>query len=159
MHDTLSFLSIALRTGVTCSFEHLEQAGIFSGTSKLEVYGKIASFLDEHGLEANPPADSPDCEWHDKRSFTRKENDADFQIAFKEAITREECHTVEFKQTLILDVNRKLNHAGATREQLCPSYIPHEVIKTITAFLNADGGTLLIGVADDLTIHGVEGDC
>jgi len=33
------------------------------------------------------------------------------------------------------------------------------VLKTIAAFLNsAEGGTLLIGVADDGTIHGIESD-
>jgi predicted HTH transcriptional regulator len=32
------------------------------------------------------------------------------------------------------------------------------VLKTLTAFLNTDGGTLLIGVADDRSMHGVEKD-
>jgi predicted HTH transcriptional regulator len=36
--------------------------------------------------------------------------------------------------------------------------ITHAVLKTIAAFLNTDGGDLLIGVADDGTIIGVDRD-
>ena len=33
------------------------------------------------------------------------------------------------------------------------------VLKTVAAFLNSyDGGTLLIGVADDGTVHGLDAD-
>ena len=34
----------------------------------------------------------------------------------------------------------------------------HEVLRTIAAFHNADGGTLLIGVADDGTVMGLDQD-
>ena len=34
----------------------------------------------------------------------------------------------------------------------------HAVLKTIAAFLNAEGGDLLIGVADDKTVTGIEAD-
>jgi very-short-patch-repair endonuclease len=59
-----------------------------------------------------------------------------------------ESQTLEFKQTLRLDVqtqvlNRKLEDV---------------VIKTIAAFANQAGGTLLIGVRDDGVVTGIEAD-
>jgi predicted HTH transcriptional regulator len=36
--------------------------------------------------------------------------------------------------------------------------VTHAVLKTIAAFLNTEGGDLLIGVADDGTIVGIEAD-
>jgi predicted HTH transcriptional regulator len=36
--------------------------------------------------------------------------------------------------------------------------VTHAVLKTIAAFLNTEGGDLLIGVADDRTIVGIERD-
>lgn len=57
-----------------------------------------------------------------------------------------ESKTVEFKQSYSLDVRKN------TKEK----YIEETAIKTIAAFLNTDGGTLLIGVDDDANIVGVE---
>ena len=65
------------------------------------------------------------------------------------AIIREgESQTIEFKESLSLDVKKQ------TKE----SYIEQSSLKTIVAFLNTDGGTLLIGVCDDGQICGVDGE-
>ena len=37
-------------------------------------------------------------------------------------------------------------------------YIEHSVLKTIAAFLNSEGGTLLVGVEDNGNILGIEND-
>jgi Kef-type K+ transport system membrane component KefB len=57
-----------------------------------------------------------------------------------------ESKTVEFKQTFSLDIadNQK------------KSFLEDMVIKTIAAFLNSDGGDLLIGVDDDSRITGLD---
>ena len=62
---------------------------------------------------------------------------------------REDAH-LEYKSTLRWDIRGKSAKTG----------IPEKaVVKTVAGFLNADyGGTLLIGVADDGTIHGLEAD-
>ena len=64
-------------------------------------------------------------------------------------IKRGESKTLEFKSTLrwSLNENRK-DDKGVT----------HAVLKTIAAFLNTEGGDLLIGVADDGSIVGTEPD-
>jgi predicted HTH transcriptional regulator len=55
---------------------------------------------------------------------------------------------LEFKSTLRWNV-----HAGKHTEE-----ITYACLKTIAAFLNTSGGTLLIGVADDGSIVGIEKD-
>ena len=65
------------------------------------------------------------------------------------AIVREgETKTIEFKESLSLDVKKQ------TKE----SYIELSSLKTVVAFLNTDGGILLVGVADDGKMHGVDGE-
>lgn len=62
------------------------------------------------------------------------------------ALVREgESKVVEFKETLSLDV----------RKQTKEKYIEESALKTVVAFLNTDGGKLLIGVSDDGKIPGL----
>ena len=70
------------------------------------------------------------------------------QISSKEIILSGESEHVEFKSTLRwnLKANRK------------DERITHAVLKTIAAFLNTDGGILILGVADDGEILGLEND-
>jgi type I restriction enzyme R subunit len=67
----------------------------------------------------------------------------------EELIKRGESKTLEFKSTLrwSLKENRQDDKA-----------VTHAVLKTIAAFLNTEGGDLLIGVADDGSIVGIERD-
>lgn len=67
----------------------------------------------------------------------------------KELIEQGESQTLEFKSTLrwSLKENRK-DDKGVT----------HVAMKTIAAFLNTEGGDLLLGVADDGSILGIEKD-
>jgi hypothetical protein len=63
-------------------------------------------------------------------------------------ITQGESTTLEFKSTARWDL--KENKKNPALEQV--------ILKTIAAFLNANGGTLLIGVADDGTVLGLAHD-
>jgi hypothetical protein len=67
------------------------------------------------------------------------------EIIFNE-IKKGESTTREFKQTFALDIKSK------KREE----YIVHECVKTVAGFMNAGGGTLFIGVADNADITGIE---
>ena len=73
--------------------------------------------------------------------------DADF---IRGVIRQGESKTVEFKQTFSLNVH----HDSGQRD----SKIELSSLKTVVAFLNSDGGDLLIGVSDDEKITGVEGE-
>ncbi len=65
-----------------------------------------------------------------------------------ELISQGEHDKLEFKSTFRWDLRQNKKNPA----------IEHAALKSITAFLNSDGGDLLIGVADDGTILGVEGD-
>ena len=78
----------------------------------------------------------------------------------KALITAGESKTVEFKQTLeyIDDAQIKnLPNAQQVKAEKQKAVV-HSVLKTICAFLNSDGGTLLIGVHDDGYAVGIEPD-
>jgi type I site-specific restriction-modification system R (restriction) subunit len=66
-----------------------------------------------------------------------------------ELIMRGESKTLEFKSTLRWNLKEDRKDDKA---------ITHAVLKTIAAFLNTDGGDLLIGVSDDGSVVGIERD-
>ncbi len=70
------------------------------------------------------------------------------EIDLKTIIPKGESDSVEFKATLRMNL-----HTGQSDPK-----IEHAVLKTLAGFLNRDGGTLLIGVADDGTPVGIEAD-
>ena len=65
-----------------------------------------------------------------------------------ELIAQGESHSLEFKETLQYNMHTK----QADRDVL------HSSLKTIAAFLNANGGTLLIGVSDTGEVKGIARD-
>jgi len=65
-----------------------------------------------------------------------------------ELIELGESLTLEFKSTLQWDVIQNCKNKG----------LHNSILKTISAFLNTAGGTLIIGVEDDGTIYGLEND-
>lgn len=156
--DTLGFVSMALRSGVECSLEDLTALPEFQEQSRLELLNHLELFFEHHEIAVNPPLNSEDCEWNDVRVFSRTQQKNDFNYAFKQAIEGQEDHGTEYKQTLYLDVRRLENDPKAKRHDLVSRKVIHEVVKTIVGFLNADGGTLLIGVQDDQTIYGIENE-
>jgi hypothetical protein len=67
---------------------------------------------------------------------------------WKELIKKGENNFVEFKSSL----------RYCLREQKPMKYIEHAIAKTISAFLNSEGGTLFIGVDDAGEIQGIKND-
>jgi type I restriction enzyme R subunit len=67
----------------------------------------------------------------------------------EELIKRGESKTLEFKSTLRWNLKERRQDDKA---------VTYAVLKTIAAFLNTEGGDLLIGVADDRSIVGIESD-
>lgn len=68
-----------------------------------------------------------------------KGNRASFAIPIEDLIRREEAFDVEFKSTARWNL----------RENAKDKRMEDAVVKTVAGFLNADGGTLLIGVSDE----------
>ncbi|HYN08080.1 MAG TPA: RNA-binding domain-containing protein [Vicinamibacterales bacterium] len=67
----------------------------------------------------------------------------------EDLLKQHESKTLEFKSTLRWDLKS---------DRQDDKLVTHGVLKTIAAFLNTDGGDLLIGVADDRSIVGIEHD-
>ena len=77
-------------------------------------------------------------------------NMKDYTVAtVMELLQQEESNTLEFKGSFYYDSNEENKKNIGLR---------FNNLKTITAFLNSDGGTLLIGITDDKGIYGVEND-
>jgi predicted HTH transcriptional regulator len=68
--------------------------------------------------------------------------------ALQNLIRQGEQDRLEFKSTMRW--NLRTNRAGKE--------ITHAWLKTVAAFLNSDGGTLLIGIEDDGNVLGIEAD-
>lgn len=69
-------------------------------------------------------------------------------LSCEEAITKDESQTIEFKSSLRWD--HRLGRANKDLESA--------VVKTVAAFLNTDGGVLMIGVSDDKIAVGLDAD-
>ena len=66
----------------------------------------------------------------------------------EELLKQHESKTLEFKSTLRWNLKENREDRAVT----------YAAIKTIAAFLNTEGGDLLIGVADDRSVLGIEKD-
>lgn len=78
------------------------------------------------------------------------------QESLRRLIEKGESVTLEFKQVLALDLEsyrKELNEGNKPKKK---DKAIHAVLKTIVAFLNTNGGTLLIGVNDKGKITGVD---
>lgn len=78
-----------------------------------------------------------------------KGKDAFFAVPSEELLANDETYEVEFKSTARW--NLRESHKDRRMEDA--------IVKTIAAFLNADGGTLFIGVDDERSMLGLAHDC
>lgn len=70
------------------------------------------------------------------------------EARINEIIAQDESQKLEFKSTLRWNI-----HSGKVGKEIEISWL-----KTLVAFLNSDGGELLVGVTDDGSIHGLSMD-
>nr|VFJ92048.1 MAG: Putative DNA-binding domain-containing protein [Candidatus Kentron sp. H]VFJ93079.1 MAG: Putative DNA-binding domain-containing protein [Candidatus Kentron sp. H]VFJ99930.1 MAG: Putative DNA-binding domain-containing protein [Candidatus Kentron sp. H] len=73
------------------------------------------------------------------------------ELSIEELIRRGEGERLEFKRSLGEDTQEGRKEKGSSKG-------PSNVLKTIAAFLNSEGGVLLIGVEDDGAVFGLETD-
>lgn len=72
-------------------------------------------------------------------------------------LASDESASLEFKASLRVPIDPPKPGDKRTAGEL-ERAIQHEVLETLAAFLNTDGGTLIIGVKDDRTIVGIDVD-
>lgn len=119
------------------------QQEIVNSISKLNfIKDKISQF--EENLALNPISSQSELNQID--SILEAVGELANPDKIKSLIRSGESKSVEFKQTFSLDVARQVKEPK----------IEDSAIKTIAAFLNSDGGTLLVGVHDSGEITGNE---
>lgn len=70
-----------------------------------------------------------------------------------------ESHFQEFKSSFCFDRKRAKHDQAATLQDLNSDSVLRDFLKSIAGFLNAHGGKLWVGVADDGSAAGIEDDC
>lgn len=101
--------------------------------------------IEKFELCLDPDVDKGDFDTVRLLRSAHETTNAEARQVVEESVRRGECTTVEFKSSAIADMKR-LAHTGELHEG--PS-LPDSCLKTVCAFLNTDGGTLLVGVDDD----------
>jgi hypothetical protein len=137
---------------LSCEFGRQVKIGRFLNVGKLKAYLRRNCNVQEPGLSG---IGWPDILKH-LRLYQEEQQPKTDLVSTKQngektvpqIIDQGEGHTVEFKETLEYDVKTDNN----SKDVLLSS------LKTIAGFLNADGGTLLIGVNDSGEIKGIERD-
>ncbi|MEI9426849.1 AlbA family DNA-binding domain-containing protein [Mesorhizobium sp. Cs1299R1N3] len=124
--------------------------------SSLPAVAKLVAFCEEHQICVAPAL--TEGELTDSRVFSRLPTVDEISIGVDDALTRGECLNVEFKQTLFLNVRRLEKDPTFSASAAVDHEISHEVVKTINAFMNSGGGTLLIGVCDNGDCYGLENE-
>lgn len=97
---------------------------------------------DATGKPVNRAADGSD------NPYAAQETPAEVAKEILRVIAGGESKVVEFKST-----GRKNRHTGDKDPAM-----EHAVLKSVAGFMNTDGGTLLVGVADDGSVVGIEED-
>lgn len=113
----------------------LEKVNALFNASKEDVFTKSVEDIEKMFLKIDE---------HKKNYPTRMYNET--QLRIRKAIDEGEGKKVEFKSTLFYNI----------REKKKDEKIVFTSLKNIAAFLNSEGGTLLVGVTDDKTILGLE---
>jgi hypothetical protein len=120
------------------------QRGYFLPVSTLSKMGKDVTnqFVGdmEYGYKVKPAFSNQSPQFQNSGLSTTS--------SLMELIKKGENKTLEFKSTLCYDL----------KENARKPHIEHSILKTIAAFLNSEGGTLLIGVTDEGGIHGLDDD-
>lgn len=150
------FLSAAFLTGCEACIEEIACIfGIQGDEHPFEVCLAVETVLAEHGLHLTPPL--PKGDLRSPRLVAGVLAKPGPDDVFRD-IAAGESAQLEFKSTLLFDVRRSRAVPESTSEQLKSEEVLHSSLKTIAAFLNSEGGILLVGVEDDGSIFGIESD-
>ena len=115
-------------------------------TNNIRKLSQLRSLVDElaQNLSVNPVSSSSMTQQVDEALAVFGRLSAEDHVV--SLLRQGESKTVEFKQTFSLDIS----------DNQKKPYLEDMVIKTIAAFLNSDGGDLLVGVNDDAKITGLD---
>lgn len=129
---------VDLNLAILLSEYELEEGDLLENLSRLN------AILESFGLELVPPIG--ELGLTDSRVLRRRLTVDPSALAVREIETGE-GETLEFKQTLYLDT-KSFAKPGLNIEQCKSEDVLLSSLKTIAAFINTNGGTLLVGIDD-----------
>ena len=151
--DFFELVVEAHQNGLECSINDLRKLPDFSELGAISACSSIETALRDKGLELSPPI--TDGELDQVRVISRTKTQERFRHILEEALQSEEGQEVEFKESLYLK-KKVAGNETVPKEEWVSDNLVFECVKTICAFLNSDGGTLLVGVSDARAICGIE---
>ncbi len=152
----LDFVATASKDLVECSINDFRTLPEFIGLGGLAAASRVAQICEETRLVCNPPLSEGELDTI--RTFRSGLVVDDGPLLFEAGRQAGEGHRVEFKQTFALNTRRLANQPDTPPDLLFDETVAHEVIKTVASFMNADGGTLIIGLCDDGSDYGIQNE-
>ena len=148
-------LTRAFQSGCAANLVELARTfGISLDEHPFELALAVQAQLEELGLIMRPPL--PKGDLASERWIGTLPIQSAKEIELSEILAKDEGTVVEFKSTLLADVRRA--RSDPTYRATRADQVVHSTLKTVCAFLNTDGGTILLGVEDDRTICGLDMD-
>lgn len=149
----IEFLFSAYRDGADCTLAELREYEEFEGLGLMDSLAAIDEKLQNEGLSIVPAI--AEGEMEQARFVSRAVGDETFEAAYRRALEEDESESVEWKESLYLK-KKVFGNKNIPKTEWVSEEIVFEVVSTICSFLNSDGGTLLIGVADDGSTPGID---
>lgn len=142
-HDLAAIVARAFQSGCETSIRELSEHLALQGESTLSAAVHVVNFVESFDLEMIP---APfEGEFDTARILRSKDQTDNALRKISTILDSGEGPSVEFKSSMFCSMRDW--HAEGKR--LIIPGLEGEILKTICAFLNTDGGDLLIGVADD----------
>jgi hypothetical protein len=138
-----AILASAFTSGTETSLQHLSALLGWPDGEKLSAAAGVVDFVSGFDLEFVP--DLTSGEFETSRVLRMTSTESDGTDAVRQIMLVGERSDVEFKSSLMCS----MYHWKENEELREMSALPGETLKTICAFLNTDGGELLVGVDDD----------
>ena len=129
--------------------EFVSEFAIFPDESTLAQVNGLISFLSEAGLVLVPNV-TEGGDFDSVRALVfASEATRLTSIEVSDLIAKGEGNKTEFKSTFFVDRKKYQKVTGLQAKDYKSDEVQLSALKTIAAYLNSDGGTLLVGVADD----------
>ncbi len=151
MERFYSLLTKILKDGIEVNLYQLEEICNLSD-DHLGNLESLSKLFNKYDLEISPPLNTGD--FKTKRNLRAK----NFDIDLDSLVQVGETHNQEFKSTAFCDTKKRQHAPNQAPGQYYSDHVLNSALKTIAAFANSDGGTLLIGVTDEGDIYGINNE-
>lgn len=122
----------------------------------LESLAKLQDIIDQFDLKMDPPIGVGGLEA--ERVIKRYTNNDFLSAKIKEILNQGEGQRIEFKSSIFIDTKKKEYNPGLDVGQCVDQRLKQKLSREMAAFLNSDGGVILLGVSDEGGLRGCDDD-